>query len=312
MPHSVAPNLPKVATFRLKPVLVALIGAVLLAPLITQSPAHAAVALDSEEAAFCTLINDYRATEGLPALMVSEKLTAASEWMSADMAAKNYFSHTDSLGRDPFQRMTAFGYSYSTWRGENIAAGNATASATFEQWKNSSGHNANMLNANYKVIGIGKATNSAATYRNYWTTNFGGIVDSGAVPCPGSAGGSEPPPDAPALPAVSISDASVIEGNSTTGATKAMKFKVSIPSAVNKAVKVTFSTVDGTALSGSDYLAASGTATIRAGSTVKYVTVRIVKDKVREADETFVVNLSPASNASIADGSAVGTIVNDD
>ena len=313
MPHSVASNLPEAATFRVKSVLVALIGAFLLAPLMTQSPAFAAVALDAEEAAFCTLINNYRATKGLSALMVSEKLTVASEWLSADMAAKNYFSHTDSLGRDPFQRMTAFGYSYSTWRGENIAAGNATAAATFDQWKNSSGHNANMLNANYKVIGIGKATNSAATYRNYWTTDFGGIVDPGAVPCPGSGGGTTaPPPPAPALPAVTISDMSVVEGNSSTGATKAMKFKVSIPSSTNKAVKVNFSTVNGTAAAGADYLAASGTATIRAGSTVGYVTVKIVKDKVREADETFVVNLSPAFNASIADGQAVGTIVNDD
>ncbi len=310
MPRSVVSNLPKVASFRIKSALVAMIGALLLAPLVGRSPAYAAVALDSEEAAFCTLINDYRASRGLPALMVSERLANTAEWHSADMAAKNYFSHTDSLGRDPFQRMTAFGYGYSTYRAENIAAGNATAQATFDQWKNSSGHNANMLNGNYKVIGIGKATNAAATYRNYWTTDFGGVVDPGAVPCPGS--GPVPTPPAPALPAVSISDASAVEGNSSTGATKAMKFKVSIPKANNKAVKVTFSTVNGTALAGSDYLAASGTATIRAGSTSGYVTVKIVKDKIREASETFVVNLAPAANSSIADGSATGTIVNDD
>ncbi|HEU4868556.1 MAG TPA: CAP domain-containing protein, partial [Actinomycetota bacterium] len=233
MPHSVASNLPKVATFRIKSALVALIGAALLSPLMTQSPALAAVALDSEEAAFCTLINNYRATKGLPALMVSESLSIASEWHSTDMANKDYFSHTDSLGRDPFQRMTALGYGYSTWRGENIAAGNATGAATFDQWKNSSGHNANMLNANYKVIGIGKAYNAAATYRNYWTTDFGGVVDPGAVPCPG--GGTTPPP--PPTPAITIADVSMTEGSSRLSATKNMTFTVRISAPSTQAVK---------------------------------------------------------------------------
>lgn len=308
MPHRVASNLPKVATFRIKSALVALIGAALLTPVVAQSPALAAVALDSEEAAFCTLINNYRATQGLPALMVSESLTNASEWQSTDMANKNYFSHTDSLGRDPFQRMTAFGYGYSTWRGENIAAGNATAAATFDQWKNSSGHNANMLNANYKVIGIGKAYNAAATYRNYWTTDFGGVVDPGAVPCP--SGGTTPPP--PPTPAITIADVSMTEGSSRTFATKSMTFTVKISSASTQAVKVNYSTYNGTAVSGSDYTAVIGTATIPAGMTSASVTVPVVKDRVREANETFLVNLSTPVNATVADAMAIGTILNDD
>jgi uncharacterized protein YkwD len=308
MPHSVASNLPKVATFRIKSALVALIGAALLTPALAQSPALAAVALDSEEAAFCTLINDYRATKGLPALLVSESLTNASEWHSTDMANKNYFSHTDSLGRDPFKRMTALGYGYSTYRGENIAAGNATASATFDQWKNSSGHNANMLNANYKVIGIGKAYNAAATYRNYWTTDFGGVVDPGAVPCPGSGGTTLPR----VTPSVSIADVSLVEGNSRTFATKTMTFTVKASTTSTEAMKVNYSTSNGTALAGADYTAVVGTATIPAGTTSVKVTVKVVKDRVREVNETFLVNLSTPVNAAIADGLAVGTIVNDD
>jgi uncharacterized protein YkwD len=308
MPHSVASNLPKVATFRIKSALVALIGAALLTPALAQSPALAAVALDSEEAAFCTLINDYRATKGLPALLVSESLTNASEWHSTDMANKNYFSHTDSLGRDPFKRMTALGYGYSTYRGENIAAGNATASATFDQWKNSSGHNANMLNANYKVIGIGKAYNAAATYRNYWTTDFGGVVDPGAVPCPGSGGTTLPR----VTPSVSIADVSLVEGNSRTFATKTMTFTVKASTTSTEAMKVNYSTSNGTALAGADYTAVVGTATIPAGTTSVKVTVKVVKDRVREVNETFLVNLSTPVNAAMADGLAVGTIVNDD
>jgi uncharacterized protein (TIGR03437 family) len=144
--------------------------------------------LDAEELAFVTLINNYRAQNGLGALKVSIALTNASEWMSADMGQKNYFSHTDSLGRDPFTRMAAFGYAYNAWKAENIAAGYADAQNTFNQWKNSPGHNQNMLSPNYTVIGIARAYNGSSTYRWYWTNNFGGYVDATL-----GTGGTPPP-----------------------------------------------------------------------------------------------------------------------
>jgi len=158
--------------------------AAMVVTLVAPAPAaHADSALDSEEATFCNLINDYRGQNGLQPLRVSFSLDTAADWLSTDMAQKNYFSHTDSLGRDAFQRMTAFGYGYATSKGENIAAGNSTAMATFEQWRTSPPHNTNMLNANYKVIGIGRAYDAAGTYGWYWTTDFGGFVDGGS-PCP--------------------------------------------------------------------------------------------------------------------------------
>ncbi len=129
-------------------------------------------ALDVEESAFLQRINAYRAEHGLRPLGVAAPLTAAADWLSRDMAAKGYFSHTDSLGRDPFQRMCAFGYCQETYKGENIAAGHAGADATFLQWKNSPGHNENMLNPNFTMIGIGRAP--GGTYGWYWTTTFGG------------------------------------------------------------------------------------------------------------------------------------------
>ena len=93
------------------------------------SPAIAAAAdpvLDAEGRAFCTQINQYRAQNGRPALRVSVSLTNAAKWMSNDLATKNYFSHTDSLGRTFVPRLGAFGYSFNTYLAENIAAGNAT------------------------------------------------------------------------------------------------------------------------------------------------------------------------------------------
>lgn len=143
-------------------------------PAPTPTPTPAPGVLEPEEAAFLALINDYRRSNGLGALTVDVSLNAASEWMSADMAAKGYFAHTDSLGRDPFQRMAAFGYTAATWKGENIAAGYGSAAQVFEGWRTSAGHNANMLNGNYRTIGIGRAARAGSPYGVYWTTDFGG------------------------------------------------------------------------------------------------------------------------------------------
>src|SRR5438067_700247 len=67
-----------------------------------------------------------------------------------------------------------FGYALTGSAGENIAAGYAGAQDTFTQWKNSPGHNANMLNGSYRVIGIGRAYVKGSPYGWYWTTDFGG------------------------------------------------------------------------------------------------------------------------------------------
>lgn len=137
----------------------------------------AAQAIDAEEQAMVNLINEYRAQNGLSQLKVSVVLTRSAEWMSADMIANNYFGHVDSLGRDPFARMSAFGYNYNTYRGENLAAGYDDAVRTIAQWKNSQTHNAVMLNPNFNVIGISRQFGAASRYRWYWTTDYGGFID---------------------------------------------------------------------------------------------------------------------------------------
>jgi uncharacterized protein YkwD len=149
------------------------------------SPASADPQLDSEEQAFVTLINNYRAQNGLGPLSIDLEMQASSDWMSNDMGVNAYFSHTDSLGRDPWTRMCAFGYCYNTWMGENIAAGYNTAQSVFTAWQNSPGHNANMLGAHYTAMGISRVFTAGSPYGWYWTNDFGG-VNSNAAP-PGSA-----------------------------------------------------------------------------------------------------------------------------
>lgn len=174
-------------------------------------PARSATpALDSEQWAFLAAINDFRAQNGVGPLQVSATLQNASQWMSEDLASKFYFSHTDSLGRDPGARMAAFGYMYFPW-GENIAAGNSTAQNTFNQWANSPGHRANMLNGSFRAIGIGRAYNPSSPYRWYWTTDFGGVVDQ--VVTPEGGGGVV---DRPVISSFLASPQSITAGQAST------------------------------------------------------------------------------------------------
>ena len=114
---------------------------------------------------------------------------------------------------------------------------------------------------------------------------------------------------APLPPDVSVSDATVTEGN--TGALSA-SFTVSLSAPTNVDVTVHYQTVDVTALAGSDYAAASGTVTIPAGQTSKTFTVPIIGDRLAEPTETFAVQLSAPTNATIHDVWGTGTIVDNE
>ncbi len=110
-------------------------------------------------------------------------------------------------------------------------------------------------------------------------------------------------------PSISINDVTVTEGDSgTTNAT----FTVSLSKAGSNTITVDYATADGTATAGSDYTAASGTLTFNAGETSKTITVQVSGDTVDESNETFYVNLTNPTNATIADGRGVGTIQDDD
>jgi hypothetical protein len=110
-------------------------------------------------------------------------------------------------------------------------------------------------------------------------------------------------------PTLAIGDVTVTEGNAgTVNAT----FTVTLSAAYGQPVTVNYKTANGTATAGSDYVAKTGTLTFAPGETTKAITVAVLGDQVFEPNETFVVNLSSATNATIADGNGLGTIVNDD
>ncbi|MEX2216118.1 MAG: Calx-beta domain-containing protein, partial [Phycisphaeraceae bacterium] len=117
-------------------------------------------------------------------------------------------------------------------------------------------------------------------------------------------------------PTVSISDAVVTEGNAGT---TTLTFDVTLSSTSGSVVTVLATTADGTAVTagvsasgGNDYVFSSETITFDPGETVKTFSVTVNSDATHEAIETMLVNLTSPTNATIDDGTATGTINDDD
>ena len=112
-----------------------------------------------------------------------------------------------------------------------------------------------------------------------------------------------------AEPALSISDATVWEGNTDT---TNLVFQVSLSPPSTQSVTVAFATTDGTAQAGSDYLATNGVLEFLPGQTSQTITVVVIGDTNAEPSETLSVVLSSPSGAQLAQGLATGTILSDD
>ena len=115
--------------------------------------------------------------------------------------------------------------------------------------------------------------------------------------------------DDEAPPGLSVADASVDEGDS--GGTT-LAFTVTLNPVAASPVTVDWATADGTARAGTDYTAGNGSLTFGPGDSSKTVSVTVTGDDVDEPNETFTVRLSNASGAAISDGTATGTIRDDD
>ena len=110
-------------------------------------------------------------------------------------------------------------------------------------------------------------------------------------------------------PSITIDNVAVAEGNSGTSTAT---FTVSLAPAISQPVTVNYATANGTAASGIDYAATSGTLTFDPSMTTRTISVAVTGDATFEQNETFFVNLSLPTNATIADQQGTGTIVNDD
>ena len=110
---------------------------------------------------------------------------------------------------------------------------------------------------------------------------------------------------------VDISDATIKEGK--LGTTSSLVLTLELSGEPMSVVTLNYATAGGTATSGVDYRPISGTFSFPVGVTTKKLTVTVIGDKTREANEFFYVNLSnPSPNAYLGDSQGLATIGNDD
>lgn len=157
---------------------------------------------------------------------------------------------------------------------------------------------------------VGAAWNSSMPANTQ--TSFGFVANgTGAIAPPANyrLNGAPLGGAMPALPSLSVGDATVVEGNSGT---TNLTFDVTLSAPASGNVSVSYATAAGTATAGSDYQNATGTLVFAAGETKKSITVKVTGDAQVEPDETLKINLASPLGATLARAQANGTIKNDD
>jgi uncharacterized protein YkwD len=119
--------------------------------------------LSEPERELFDLINDERTARGLQPVVLRDDLVCAARRHSDDVGPARSCSHTGTDGSSPTQRVDACGG--GGWTGEIIACGQGTPRAAVDAWLSSPGHNAIMLGASKREIGV-------AMTANYWTAIF--------------------------------------------------------------------------------------------------------------------------------------------
>jgi len=125
--------------------------------------------INSIRAQGCNCGNTYMPP--VPPLTWNNTLEAAAEGHAEDMNYKNYFSHYSKDGRNMEDRIVLAGYIFKGYKsfavGENIAFGQQSIAEVMDGWLNSPGHCHNLMNAEFKEVGVARAG-------TYWVQDFGG------------------------------------------------------------------------------------------------------------------------------------------
>ncbi len=107
--------------------------------------------------------NNARIEAGLLPLRNTVTLKAAAQLKANDEATNDYFAHTSPSGKSPWYWFHQAGYKYYL-AGENLAKGFDSTEKLMDAWMKSPKHRANIMNPNYKEIGIAMAKNDKETY----------------------------------------------------------------------------------------------------------------------------------------------------
>ncbi|MFE7664352.1 CAP domain-containing protein [Streptomyces celluloflavus] len=138
------------------------------APQRASHPPKAADGGSSAEAQVLSLVNQERAQAGCSPVTANHELGGLAQQFSDDMARRQFFDHTDPDGASPWDRARHRGI--GDLGGENIARGQADAQSVMKTWMNSPGHRANILNCEYRTLGVGAHFGPGGPW---WTQEFG-------------------------------------------------------------------------------------------------------------------------------------------
>ena len=112
------------------------------------------------------LVNEERKKAGVPVLSTNSALNKAAQKRAEEISRT--FNHKRPDGSSCFTVLDDFRVDYMA-AGENIAAGQKTSEAVMTAWMNSAGHKKNILNSNFKNIGIGCYVKDGC---KYWVQIF--------------------------------------------------------------------------------------------------------------------------------------------
>jgi glucose/arabinose dehydrogenase len=236
------------------------------------------------------LIVTYRAVTSLPAMAIAD--TSIAEGNSGTTAALVTVTLSSPPGATPIT------VNYATSNGTAVAPGDYTATS------GSLSFTGTTVSQTISVPILGDTT---VEPDEAFTVTLSGPV--GATLADGSATGTLTNDDAAPLPTLSIADVTQAEGNAP--GTALFTVTLSAPPGATP-VTVNYATSDGTALAGQDYTTASGTLSFSGTTVTQTISVPILGDTTVEPDEAFTVTLSGPVGATLADGSATGTLTNDD
>lgn len=117
-------------------------------------------------------INKYRKQKGLKALQLNAALTAAAKAHSRDLAKWDRISHFGSDGSNPWDRVKRTGYN-AKLAAENVGTGQVSFEEVMKGWKDSPGHNKNLLLGDADHMGIALVHEPKSEFKTFWTLVLG-------------------------------------------------------------------------------------------------------------------------------------------
>jgi uncharacterized protein YkwD len=118
------------------------------------------------------LINQYRHEKGLKPLKLNAELTDAAKEHSRDLAKWDRISHYGSDGSNPWDRVKRTGYK-PRLAAENVGTGQVSFEEVLRGWKESPGHNKNLLLSDARDMGLALVQDPKTEFKSFWTLVIG-------------------------------------------------------------------------------------------------------------------------------------------